>query len=49
MKQPDRAIIVLQRDQGRAMRAEAKQRGMTLKDLGIEMWEAYLTPHISPQ
>lgn len=41
LKQPDRAVIVIDGDAGKAIRAEATKRGMSLAELGRLMWGAY--------
>ena len=42
LKQPDRAVIVLDGEIGKAIRKEATRRDLSLTALGKLMWEAYL-------
>ena len=41
LKQPDRAVIVIDGEAGKAIRAEAKKLGVSLTRVGLLMWEAY--------
>ena len=41
LKQPDRAVIVVDGDAGKAIRAESVKQGLSLSKLGLQMWEAY--------
>jgi hypothetical protein len=42
LKQPDRAVIVLDGEIGKAIRKEATRRDVSLTALGKLMWEAYV-------